>query len=151
MNLNKPIEIDTYRTPPRISPRRKINIKQTPPQKLTPRTKGTILPNVSGQKAAQKRKGTNYEAEENIFKDLEGIAQTLLKMEEPRVQAMLKLEADRADRKLAMTKMKLDTQERIAKEKRENDERIAAHNISFQIEIQKLKAHLQSGLGGPSS
>ena len=38
-----------------------------------------------------------------------------------------------------------------AKEKRESDERIAAQNISFQLEIQKLKAHLKSGPGGPSS
>ena len=49
-----------------------------------------------------------------------------------------------------MMKLKLETQDMIAKEKRESDERIAAQNISFQSKIQKLKAHLKSGLGGPS-
>ena len=98
-------------------------------------------------------------------------------MKESRSQAMLKLEVDQADRELAMIKMKLETQEMIAKEKRDNkanrefammklkletqeriakgeresDERIAAQNISFQLEIQKLKAHLKSGPRGPSS
>ena len=50
-------------------------------------------------------------------------------------------------------KLKLEAQEKIAKEKRESDERITTQNISFQLEfqeIQKLKAHLKSGPGGPS-
>ena len=159
VNLNKPIEVDTYKTPPRKSLRQKFNIEQIPPQKLTLRRKATISPNVLGWKAAQKRKETNYEVEENIFKGLEGIAQTFLKMEESRSQTMLKLEAVRADGEFAMTKMKLKTQEMIVKEKRDNnadrkfaimklklktqekmgkekresDERIAAQNISFQL------------------
>ena len=48
-------------------------------------------------------------------------------------------------------KLKLETQEKIAKENRESDERIATQNKSFQLEIQKLKAHLKSGPGGSSS
>ena len=31
---NKSIEVDTYKTPPRISSRRKVNIEQIPIQKL---------------------------------------------------------------------------------------------------------------------
>ena len=108
-------------------------------------------PNVLGRKAAPKRKIPDFEAEENMLRGLEGLAQTFLKMEESRSQIMLKLEADRADREFAMMKLKLETQERIAKEKRESNERIATQNISFQLEIQKLKARMKSGPRGPSS
>jgi hypothetical protein len=76
LNLNKPIEVDIYKTPPRKCPRRKINVEQISPQKLIPRTRATISPNVSGQKATQKIKWTDYEAEDNIFKGLEEITQT---------------------------------------------------------------------------
>ena len=118
MDLKQPIEVDTYKTPPRKSPRRRINIDKTPPQRLTPRTKATISPNVSGRKAAQKRKGTNYEAEGNVLKGLEGFSQALLKMEETRSQMLLKLEADWADRELTMMKWKLEVEKKIAKEKK---------------------------------
>jgi hypothetical protein len=56
LDLNQLIEVDAYTTLPRKSPRRRINIDKTPPKTLTPRTKATISPNVSGQKAAQKRR-----------------------------------------------------------------------------------------------
>ena len=72
-------------------------------------------------------------------------------MERTRSQMLLKLEADRANRELTMMKWKLEAEEMIAKEKRESDERIAAQNMAFQLEIQKLKAQLKSGPGGPSS
>ena len=149
LDLNQPIEVDAYTTPPRKSPRRRINIDKTPPKTLTPRTKATISPNVSGRKAAKKRKGTDFEAEDNILKGLEGFAQTLLKMEESRSQLLLKLESDRADRELSIFKWKEEAEERRAKEKRESDERIAAQNMAFQLEI--LKAQLKSGPGGSST
>jgi hypothetical protein len=133
LDLNKLIEVEKYKTPPRKSPRRKIHMEQPPQQKLTPRTAATTFLNVSGRKAAQKRKVPDYEPEENMLRGLEGIAQIFLKMEESRLQTMLKLEADRADREFAMMKLKLETQEWIAKEKRESDERIAVQNISFQL------------------
>jgi hypothetical protein len=135
LDLNKPIEVEKYKTPPRKSSRRKIHMEQPPQQKLTLITTATSFPNVSGRKTAQKRKVPNYEPEKNMLRGLEEIAQTFLKMEESRSQTMLKLEAYRADREFAMMKLKLETQERIAKEKRESDERIAAQNIAFQLEF----------------
>jgi glycogen debranching enzyme len=104
-----------------------------------------------GRKATQKKKGTDYEAEDNVLKGLEGFAQTLLKIEETRSQTLLKLESDRADRELTMMKWKEEAEERRAKEKRESDEIIAAQNMAFQLEIQKLKAQLKSGPGGSST
>jgi hypothetical protein len=162
LDLNQPIEVDAYTTPPRKSPRRRINIDKTPPKTLTPRTRATISPNVSGRKAAQKRKGTDYDAEDNVLKGMEGFAQALLKIEETRSQMLLKIESDRADRELTMMKWKEEVEDRRAKEKeeaedrrakekRESDERIAAQNLAFQLEIQKLKAQLKSGPGGSST
>ena len=67
LDLNQPIEVYTYKTPPRKSPRRRINIDKTPPKTLTPRTKAIIFPNVSGWKATQKKIGLDYEAEDNAL------------------------------------------------------------------------------------
>ena len=120
-DLNIPIEVDKYKTPPRKFPRQKSHMEQTSQQKLTPMTPATSSSNVSRRKVVQKRKVLDYEAEENLLKGLEGIVQTFLKIEELRLQTMLKLEADRDDRKLAMTKMKLERQEMITKEKRDNE------------------------------
>ena len=53
---------------------------------LTPRTKATISPNVSGHKTNLKNKRTDYEAEDNVLKGLAMFAQTLLKIEETRLQ-----------------------------------------------------------------
>ena len=73
LDLNQLIEVDTYKTPPKKSPRRRINIDKTPPKTLTPRTKATISPNVSGWKAAQTKKRTYYYAEDNLLKGLEDL------------------------------------------------------------------------------
>ena len=78
--------MDAYTTPPRKSSRRRINIDKTPPKMLTPRTKATISPNVSGHKTTLKNKGTDYEAEDNVLKGLAVFAQTLLNIEETRLQ-----------------------------------------------------------------
>jgi hypothetical protein len=119
LDLNQPIEVDAYTTPPRKSPQRRINIDKTPPKMLTPRTMATISPNVSGRKAAQKRNGTDYEAEDNVLKGMEGFAQALLKIEKTRSQMLLKIESDRADRKLTMMKWKEEAEDRRAKENEE--------------------------------
>ena len=133
LDLNKSIEIDTYKTPPRISLSQKINVEQIPPQKLTTRTKNMISSNVSRWKAIQKTKKTHYTTEEIVFKRLDEIAQTFLKTEETRSQTILKFEANQADREFAMMEFKLKIQEMIAKEKRDSDERIVAHNINFPL------------------
>jgi hypothetical protein len=110
LDLNNPIEVDKYQTPPRNSPRRKIHMEKTLQQKLTPTTAATKSSNVSRRKVAKKIKVPDHEAKENMLEGLEGIAQTFFKMEKLRSQTMLKLEANRANRTLAMTKMKLETQ-----------------------------------------
>ena len=46
LDLNKSIDVDTYKTSPRKNPRRKIIYEQTLLQKLTPRTKDAIYPYV---------------------------------------------------------------------------------------------------------
>lgn len=53
LNLNKTFG---HKTPPRKSPRRKLLYEQWLLQKLTPKTKGAIYPNVSRWKSTQKRK-----------------------------------------------------------------------------------------------
>ena len=49
---------------------------------------------------------------DNVFKELEGFAQTLLKMEDSRSQILLKLEANLADRELTMMKLNVKESER---------------------------------------
>lgn len=82
LDLNKSIEIDIHKTLSRKSPRRKIIIKQTPPQKLTPRTKATQSSNVLQQKVSQKRKDSCHETADNLLKGLDKNPQTFLKMGE---------------------------------------------------------------------
>ena len=45
LDLNQPIEVDTCKTPPKKSLRRRINFDKRPPQKLTPGTKDIISSN----------------------------------------------------------------------------------------------------------
>lgn len=75
-------------------------------------TKATTSPKVLERKATQKRKIIYYEAKDNIFKGLEGFAQTLLKIEEIRSQTMFKLEVEWGDRELTIIKWKLETNKR---------------------------------------
>jgi hypothetical protein len=55
LDLNKPIEVEKYKTSRRKSPRRKIHMEQPHQQMLTPRTAATTSPNVSGRKVAKKK------------------------------------------------------------------------------------------------
>ena len=56
LDLNKPSEDDTYKTPPRSLQDKRLISRQTSRQKLTLSTKTTISPNVLGRKATLKNK-----------------------------------------------------------------------------------------------
>lgn len=89
LDLNKPIEVDKYKTPLRKFSRRKIIIEETLLQKLILMMKASSSLGELRWKI-QKRKYANYEAHKNLLEGLDKIAQTSLKMEETRSQTTLK-------------------------------------------------------------
>ena len=75
LDLNQPIEVDTYKIPPRKSPKNKLILRKHL-DKANIEDEGYYFCNGSGRKAILKKKGTNYEAEDIILKRLEWIEQT---------------------------------------------------------------------------